>query len=89
MTSNNTTHRLAKSMPTLEHVFPFYGTAPPTQTLSSWMTGIYLKDEIPWLMTSTYLVCREHFCVALGDNGFTTDVNINSVKVIIVLRRVL
>ena len=45
--------------------------------------------EMPWLMTSTYLVCNEHFCVALGDIGFTTDLNINSAKVNIVLRRVL
>ena len=45
--------------------------------------------EMPWLMTSTYLVCKEHFSVALGDIGFTTDFIINSVKVNIVLRRVL
>ena len=25
---------------------------------------------MPWLMTSTYLVCKERFCVALGDIGF-------------------
>ena len=46
MTLIITTHRLAKPMLTLEHVFPFYGTAPPTQTLSSWMTGIHLKDDL-------------------------------------------
>ena len=40
-------------------------------------------------MSSTYLVCKEHFCVALGDIGLTTDLNINSAKVNIVLRRVL
>ena len=36
---------------------------------------------MPWLMTSTYLVCKERFCVALKDIGFTTHFNINSAKV--------
>ena len=39
--------------------------------------------------TSTYLVCKECFCVVLRDIGITTDLNINSVKVNIGLRRVL
>ena len=28
-----------------------------------------------WLMTSTCLVCKEHFCVALGDIGDTIELN--------------
>ena len=32
--------------------------------------------EMPWLMTSTYLVCKEHFCVALGDIGFATNLTL-------------
>ena len=35
------------------------------------------------------LSLQRMFCIALGDIGFTTDWNINSAKVNIVLRRVL
>ena len=28
---------------------------------------------MPWLMTSTYLDCKECFCVALRDLNFATD----------------
>ena len=46
------------------------------------MSGDALADDFN-------LLSLQRTCVALGDIGLTTDVNINSVKVNIVLRRVL
>ena len=54
-----------------------------------WRVTFYHTQRCKWLMTSTYLVCKECFCVVLRDIGITTDLNINSAKVNIVLRRVL
>ena len=46
---------------------------------------------MPWLVTSTYFVCKESFYVVIEDIGFTiaTDLNISLAKVNIWLRRVL
>ena len=38
---------------------------------------------MPWLMTSTYLVYKERFCIALRDIGFTTDLNINCIMCVV------